>query len=487
MVYDTNLVIDHILPPREQNIGGMQAVRVLGECGKNTTEERNTCREILQSGCTNRLRVSIMHHQNREKVRLLVEKGVDIPNPLTIDIGEEVDIERISGDGVVIYAGCKIYGKKTLIMSGSRLGYEDPVTIEDCQIGRNVELKGGFFRNSVFLQGANMGYGAQVRDACILEEEANGAHVVGLKHTILFPFVTLGSLINFCDCLMAGGTSRRNHSEVGSSYIHFNYTPNQDKATASLMGDVPRGVMLDQSPIFLGGQGGLVGPARLGYGTVIAAGVIYRGDFPEGGKLLTDAGVKKEDSVFYPGLYWNIAKRTLNNINYTANLIALRQWYLGVRFQFFQEDFMSQKLYEGALEKLEMAIDERINRLKALAHKMPQSVELYQKIVQGKDPQELLRQKRELFDKWQEIEDILYSFREKTDEASEGNAFLEAVAQVREEKGNDYVTVVQGLDKKWSAKGTKWLQGIVDEINKRVLEKLPSFRNTWQGKEFHMV
>jgi UDP-N-acetylglucosamine/UDP-N-acetylgalactosamine diphosphorylase len=52
-----------------------------------------------------------------------------------------------------------------------------------------------------------------------------------LKQTILFPFVTLGSLINFCDIFMSGGSDRKNHSEVGSSYIHFNYTPNQDKAT----------------------------------------------------------------------------------------------------------------------------------------------------------------------------------------------------------------------------------------------------------------
>ncbi len=349
----------------------------------------------------------------REKVQLLIEKGVKIPNPLTVDIGEEVDIERISGEGVVIYAGCKIYGKKTLIMFGTKLGYEAPVTIEDCQIGSTVGLKGGFFCNSVLLQKANMGYGAQVRDACILEEEANGAHVVRLKHTILFPFVTLGSLINFCDCLMAGGTRRRNHSEVGSSYIHFNYTPNQDKATASLIGDVPRGVMLNQSPIFLGGQGGLVGPSRLEYRTVIAAGVIYRKDCPEGGKLLVDGSVKREDSVFYPGVYWNIARRTLNSINYIANLIALRQWYLSVRFLFFQDNFMSQELYNGALEKLEMAIDERINRLKALTLKMPQSAELYQRIVKGKDPQGLVDQKKELFDNWQEIEDTLYILFEK--------------------------------------------------------------------------
>jgi hypothetical protein len=43
--------------------------------------------------------------------------------------------------------------------------------------------------------------------------------------------------------------NRKDHSEVGSSYIHFNYTPNQDKASASLLGDVPRGVMLREPPM----------------------------------------------------------------------------------------------------------------------------------------------------------------------------------------------------------------------------------------------
>ena len=133
-----------------------------------------------------------------------------------------------------------------------------------------------------------------MREGCLLEEEAGGAHCVGLKQTILFPFVTLGSLINFCDCLMAGGTSRQDHSEVGSSYIHFNYTPDGDKTTASLFGDVPRGVMLDQPPIFLGGQGGAVGPVRVGFGTVVTAGSVLRGDVLEDGKLVAIAPPQRD-------------------------------------------------------------------------------------------------------------------------------------------------------------------------------------------------
>jgi len=140
---------------------------------------------------------------HNKKVAELCKKGVLIPNPLSVDIGEQVDPDRISGDGVVIHAGCKIYGKDTLIMSGTELGYEAPLTVDSCQIGPSVKLKGGYCRNSVFFKDSAMGSCAYIREGCILEEKANGAHSVGLKHTILFPFVTLGSLINLCDCLMA--------------------------------------------------------------------------------------------------------------------------------------------------------------------------------------------------------------------------------------------------------------------------------------------
>src|SRR5436190_735996 len=98
-------------------------------------------------------------------------------------------------------------------------------------------------------------------------------------------FVTLGSLINFCDLLMAGGTSREDHSEVGSGFIHFNFTPwgrRGDKATPSLVGDVVRGVFLRHPRIFIGGAGGMVGPRAVGYGSVTAAGQVVRRDVAPG-------------------------------------------------------------------------------------------------------------------------------------------------------------------------------------------------------------
>jgi len=86
-----------------------------------------------------------------DKVFELIKKGVDIPNPLTLDLGDEVSVERISAKDVTIYPGCRIYGGQTVISAGARIGYEGPVTIDNCQLGPKVELKGGYFNRSVFL------------------------------------------------------------------------------------------------------------------------------------------------------------------------------------------------------------------------------------------------------------------------------------------------------------------------------------------------
>ncbi|MBW2574987.1 MAG: hypothetical protein JRC88_05770, partial [Deltaproteobacteria bacterium] len=76
-----------------------------------------------------------MKDRNFLSIEKLLQKGVKIPNPQSIEIGPEVDRDRISGDGVVIHTGCKLYGSSTLILRGTKIGYEGPVTIENCQVG----------------------------------------------------------------------------------------------------------------------------------------------------------------------------------------------------------------------------------------------------------------------------------------------------------------------------------------------------------------
>ena len=410
-----------------------------------------------------------------KKITALLDKGVSIPCPSTVVIGDEVRTERICAKGTVLYPGCRLAGAKTLIGPGAKIGYESPATLVDCRLGAEVELKGGFFTGSVFLARSSMGSGAQVRECCLIEEEASGAHTVGLKQTILFPFVTLGSLINFCDCLMAGGTSRKDHSEVGSSYIHFNFTPNQDKATASLIGDVPRGVMLRQAPIFLGGQGGLVGPVRLGYGTLIAAGTVWENDCPQGGMLLKGSALLSERPL-HAGLYREVRRKVCNNLLYIGNLAALRQWYVHIRRPFLQPREEGAALYEGALEVLDGAMEERIARLRALAGKMETSIAVAEKVLQGREKVAHLRHKRELLQNWPEVQKKLSGLAD--DSIGEGgrSLFLSAIDERLPKGADDYIAFVRALDRESADAGSAWLQSVVDTVVSRALDSLPSFR-----------
>ncbi len=389
-----------------------------------------------------------------QTIERLLDKGVEIRNPLSLDIGPEVDPERISGSGVRIYPGCRIYGADTVISAGVQLGAEGPVTIDNCRLGPGVELKGGYAAKAVFLEKANMGLGHHVREGTLLEEEAGGAHCVGLKQTILFPFVTLGSLINFCDCLMAGGTSRKDHSEVGSSYIHFNFTPDGDKTTPSLFGDVPRGVMLNQRPIFLGGQGGTVGPIRVGYGSVIAAGSVLRSDVGEELLVMT-APLPGGQVKFSPSNYRAANRLVAKNVVYLANLVALRQWYEQVRQPFFAAQEFGPLMYAGALAMLDSATKERTSRLGAMVAKVP-----------GDDEGRILLKER--------IGGLLALFTEPV--TTPVDAGLVAQLTQAASSGTSYLEAIRTLPAERSASGTAWLQQITEDLWRRAGELLPALQ-----------
>lgn len=412
---------------------------------------------------------------NKDKIKKLVEKGVTIPNPASVELGDEIDLEKISSDNVTIYSGCKIYGASTLILQGAQLGEEAPVTIKNCHIGPSVKLKGGYFDNAVFLEGSSAGSGSHVRKGTIFEEQASIAHTVGLKQTLLFPFVTLGSLINFCDCLMAGGTDWKNHSEVGSSYIHFNYTPNQDKATASLIGDVPKGVFLKQNPIFLGGQGGLVGPCQITYGTVIAAGSVYRKDQLKQDRLVFEGKARGGSIPNKPGIYRNVKRQTLSNIRYIANLIALMQWYRHARVLFISDDF-PVLLHEGLIEKLNMAIDERIKQFKAFCEKMPLSAEKYTSLVGEKASAPLLVQKNELYQNRNALEDLFYKLLEKAWQGESSKNFMKNLKESAKDNKCNYIKSIQSMEPDNVKLGVSWLQHIVDQVFDTAVGLLPSLK-----------
>ena len=384
------------------------------------------------------------------KVAALIERGAVIPNPWSVDIDDDVDVNLI-GSNVVIHPGTRLRGARTVISPGCVLGAEGPVTIENCQLGPKVRLEGGFFSGAVFLEGASMGLGAHVRPGTLLEEHASGAHTVGLKQTILFPYATLGSLINFCDAMLTGGTSAKNHSEVGSSYIHFNFTPDGDKSTPSLFGDVPRGVLVDQPPIFLGGQGGAVGPVRTGFGVVVGAGSVLRDDVDEDGMLVLPEQV--------PGLrrpntrhrYRRLNALLEKNLTYIGSLVALQNWYRQVRSLFFARHGFGGQLLDGALAALDAGHQERLKRVEALLARI--------------EPDDQAR--RELVDR---AGDLLAGAAPVTVAAP--GTLVEHLA-ARAEQGTDYLSAIGSLDPAQRAAVTAWLSEVVDQVCRNAAGAVP--------------
>ncbi|MCP3953025.1 MAG: protein GlmU, partial [Desulfobacterales bacterium] len=313
---------------------------------------------------------------------------------------------------------------------------------------------------------------AHVRAGTIFEEQARCAHTVGLKQTILFPFVTLGSLINFCDIFMSGGTTAKDHSEVGSSYIHFNYTPNQDKATASLIGDVPRGVMLDQPPIFLGGQGGLVGPCALAFGTTVAAGSICRKDEKKPGRLIIAGAARSGRVPFSPGVYRGCKRIVRHNINYIANLLALRQWYGHVRSLFISDRY-PEALARGLEDTLDAGINERLKQFKAFCLKMPASIELLTAGSTTEPPGTQVQQQQELFDRCTDVETTLLAGAQFAGDIGSRDRFLEHVNAAIQTGEKDYIAVITALSENEKKEGTGWLQSIADQAAAAALDHLP--------------
>lgn len=381
-------------------------------------------------------------------VKALLERGVAIPAPEAVEVGDEVRPERIA-PGVVIHAGCKVYGAETSMGPGCVLGEETPSTVDDCQLGEKVRLKGGYFAGAVFLDGAAMGSGAHVRSGTVLEEGAEMAHTVGLKQTVFLPFVVGGSLINFCDALMAGGTDRKNHSEIGSSFIHFNYTPRGDKATASLVGDVPRGVMLDQPPVFLGGQGGMAGPVRVEYGTVLAAGNVLRRDVAEPGMLVVPRPLPGGE-IPYPRGYRSVRRVMEHGAVYVGNIAALQAWYRLVRRPLMERTPWGAACLEGALRQLAAVRKERIKRMDAVAKAIG-------KEDRGALDAELAAAHAELVSAWPALRGRLESLEDA--ECPEREVFLAAWGAAPEEV---YLDRVHGLGAEARRAGTAWLQKIVD-------------------------
>jgi UDP-N-acetylglucosamine/UDP-N-acetylgalactosamine diphosphorylase len=307
-----------------------------------------------------------MQRNLEAKLDILEARGVTIVDRRQTYLDEATDVSRICR-GVVLFPGARLVGDRTFVGPGAKVGTEGPVVLENTVVGENAEIASGYLGEAVMLRDARVGANAHIRGGTLLEEEASTAHAVGLKHTILMSFVTMGSLINFCDALISGGSSRKKHTEVGSGFIHFNYTPRGqygDKATPSLIGDVPHGAFLRQPRIFLGGLSGLVGPQKVGFGSFTVAGQVLRREVPPN-RIFADISrnVDREFSSLAEA-----PNRILKlNIEYIGNLFALRAWYQNVRLARIPAipDYEHLRtVMQAASELLSVCIKERLERLR---------------------------------------------------------------------------------------------------------------------------
>ncbi len=216
---------------------------------------------------------------NQSRVEKLIANGISILVPESVIVGEEVKPENLEA-GVVIGPGTKILGKETMIGAGTEI--QGAAIIKNSLIGRNCSLAAGEYADSVLLDGCSTVGWARVRGHSAWEEGSNSAHNCDTKTTVLGYKITLGSLINFCNVLMLGGTSPRLEvgAEVGSGTISFNFLPFGPTVGALIKPSTVVGSMespflvCDGAPTryaFVGGHCSIIAPVVIGLGSVVAA------------------------------------------------------------------------------------------------------------------------------------------------------------------------------------------------------------------------
>ena len=279
--------------------------------------------------------------------------------------------------------------------------------------------------------------------------------------TILLPWATLGSNINWCDVLVSGGTGPGlgEFSEVGSGAIHFNFTPRGDKATGSLLGGVTEGVFLDRPRLFIGGNGSLIGPSEAEFGAITGAGGRFGGQLRTGlnPPLPPLAAEAVED--FDLQHYGAVKRLVESQVRFIAHLSALEAWYAGVREHLAGSDLPRKLLYERARQIVSLNTAERIGQLDGLVSRVDDSVQL---LYTDRPGDSRIPQQWALVNAWPEIRPRLESHASQHEEPPA--ALLEALDEAATREGPAYTRIIRALPSDARAVGAAWLEGIVARI-----------------------
>ena len=300
---------------------------------------------------------------NRARIESLQRRGVDVWGPERVYVSTDVSLDAIEATAVIRQA--TLSGKDLRIAAGAVIGTSGHAEVSDCQIGPDAELGAGLYQGATLLNGVKVRGFAEIRPGTLLEEEVDVAHSVALKNTTFTACCVAGSLINFCDLFLSGGTSRKDHTEIGSGAIHYNFDPRGDK-WGSLLGSI-RGVLLRSDPVFIGGMCGLVGPVEVGLGAVTAAGSTIRRDVPAN-TLVSTADRAASIPSFDRMAYGSLRRQFRVTAKLVATLRALEAWYELVRLP--HAPGRERHLYEFALRRVGVQAQERIDRLAKIVAKL---------------------------------------------------------------------------------------------------------------------
>ena len=423
-------------------------------------------------------------YYNLGRLRKLQEQGVIIPDLSTVRIGREVAAEKIS-TGSTIHPFVRINGSKTEIHTGANIGMSGPATLDNSWIGENVIvgslgavtlkdtvvgpgsiLGSGVAEQAVLLGKETMvndfssGYGFRIRKGTLFEEDASSAQHTDTKMTVLFPWTTLGSNINFCDVLLAGGTGPEPgyFSEVGSGTIHFNFSIRGDKATASLFGDSSNGVFLDQQRLFIGGNNSLLGPIQADFGAMTAADVRINGTISAGlnfGQSLQKGKIDYDPRIFLGTL--GIVKK---QVNVLAELTSLIHWYQQVRIACVAKSSQQKFIYESGLLMVKSNHHERLLQLQRFMEAIANShsLTIKTKSVSKKEFADQIH----LLQRWPHIQKQLVE--PDHFELAIPRLMTDSIREQQAQGKTSYTKLIQNLSQPGKKAGKKWLKSISENV-----------------------
>jgi len=133
---------------------------------------------------------------------------------------------------------------------------------------------------------------------------------------------------------------------------------------------------------------------------------------------------------------------------------------------FFHRQEFGELIYNGALDKIILAKEERIKRLKAMADNISGSLE-------KKDSGMSTSGKREFCDNIEQVAELFNSEIISRTAVDIRNRFLDDLHAHSKDHGGNYIDVVQSLAAPISQRGTRWLDRIINELCLRTKKILP--------------